>query len=190
MDKSARIAIATLAIGLVVFGFALSEGFAWMRSSQGGSMMGGGSMMSGMMSGGSMMGGMMGGVSMLRHGYFMSNGLPAAYEGKVTPLSFNPYSGPLDQVVEAGAELYADNCAACHGPKGLGDGETGVDLDPRPANLAFFVPMPMATDSYLLWTVSDGGEAMGSAMPAFKDILAEEDIWKIVAYLRSGLPRE
>src|SRR5690606_25374304 len=35
-----------------------------------------------------------------------------------------------------GAELYAANCASCHGDRGLGDGPAGRGLDPAPANLA------------------------------------------------------
>ncbi len=44
--------------------------------------------------------------------------------------------------------------------------------------------MPMATDSYLLWTLSEGGAPVGSAMPPFKGLLSEEEMWKIIRYLR------
>jgi mono/diheme cytochrome c family protein len=48
--------------------------------------------------------------------------------------------------------------------------------------------MPMAGDEYLLWTVSEGGKAFETAMPAFKDSLSEDQIWSIIAYMRAGFP--
>lgn len=45
--------------------------------------------------------------------------------------------------------------------------------------------MPMATDGYLFWTIAEGGAPVGSAMPAFKQTLKEDDIWKIITYLRT-----
>jgi hypothetical protein len=44
--------------------------------------------------------------------------------------------------------------------------------------------MPMASDSYLLWTISEGGVPVGGAMPPFKGSTKEEDIWRIIIYLR------
>ena len=87
-----------------------------------------------------------------------------------------------------GEELYTDNCASCHGAQGLGDGQAGRSLEPSPALLRQFVQMPMSGDEYLLWTISEGGERFGTDMPAFEDKLGEEDIWKIIAYMRAGFP--
>jgi mono/diheme cytochrome c family protein len=42
----------------------------------------------------------------------------------------------------------------------------------------------------MLWSISDGGAAFGSAMPAFKDVLSRDEIWKIVTYMRAGFPDE
>ena len=44
--------------------------------------------------------------------------------------------------------------------------------------------MPMATDGYLFWSISEGGIPIQTAMPAFKGSLSEEEIWKIIIYLR------
>lgn len=67
---------------------------------------------------------------------------------------------------------------------GLGDGPDGKNLFPRPANIAAASKMPMASDGYLLWAISEGGVPLGSAMPPFKDALKEEDIWKVILYIR------
>ena len=39
-----------------------------------------------------------------------------------------------------------------------------------------------------MWTVSEGGKPFGTAMPAFKNELTQEQIWQLVAYLRAGFP--
>lgn len=62
-----------------------------------------------------------------------------------------------------GMELYAQNCASCHGPKGRGDGPGAVGLHPPPANLA---------EHYyrldrLSFALSNGID--GAAMPAWRD---------------------
>lgn len=120
--------------------------------------------------------------SMIRHHYYMRNGLPADYRGKISPLS------PSATTVAEGALLYTENCASCHGARGLGDGEAGRDLKPPPANIAHMMGMPMYNDAYLFWTVSEGGAPVGSAMPPFKDVLSDEEIWKIIAAMRAGFP--
>lgn len=42
-------------------------------------------------------------------------------------------------------------------------------------------------DSYNFWAVSEGGEKFGSSMPAFKEILSEQERWQILLYLANGL---
>lgn len=121
---------------------------------------------------------------MARHWTFMHQGIPAAYRGARNPL-------PLDaKILGEGRALYQKNCASCHGAKGMGDGEAANSLNPSPALLAYMIQMPMAVDEYMLWTISDGGVAFGTAMPAFKDVLAKDEIWKIVTYMRAGFPAE
>lgn len=117
--------------------------------------------------------------SMYRHRLFMMNGIDPRYQGKV-----NPVPSTRDKL-EAGRNLYSKNCAACHGPAGLGDGEAGRNLRPRPANIAAMSKMPMASDAYLYWTIAEGGQPVGSAMPAFKQSLREDEIWEIIGYLRT-----
>jgi mono/diheme cytochrome c family protein len=70
----------------------------------------------------------------------------------------------------------------------MGDGEAGKSLTPSPALLAWMIQRPVAVDEYLLWTISEGGTEFKTGMPAFKDTLSREEIWKIVAYMRAGFP--
>lgn len=122
------------------------------------------------------------GRGMLRHQYFTMHGLPASYARLANPLPATPAT------IATGRALYDDTCAVCHGPGGRGDGEGGKDLDPPPGDLMAMVQMPMASDGYLFWAVSEGGEAIGTAMPAFKDLLSADDRWAIITALRAGLP--
>lgn len=117
-------------------------------------------------------------LSMVRHHYVMRNGLDERYAGRRNPLP------PAEANLQEGKRLFEANCASCHGSRGLGDGEAGRSLNPRPANIARFAKMPMASDGYLLWTLSEGGKPVNSAMPAFGQALSEEELWKIILYLR------
>src|SRR5512132_1116278 len=84
----------------------------------------------GMMGGNCM--GMLGGStgSMVRHHEMMMGGVPEAYRSLTNPLPANT------EIISRGRAIYGDQCASCHGPSGLGDGEDGRELSPRPANLA------------------------------------------------------
>jgi mono/diheme cytochrome c family protein len=119
------------------------------------------------------------GQSMARHRMAMMGGIPTAYRDLRNPLPATP------EVLAQGERLYSANCATCHGPSGAGDGPAGAGLSPPPADLRWLMRMPMASDGYLMWTLSEGGAGLGSAMPAFEATLAEADRWKVVRYLRT-----
>ncbi|MEZ5859277.1 MAG: cytochrome c [Geminicoccaceae bacterium] len=119
---------------------------------------------------------------MLRHWTFMNGQVPEAYEGATSTVERTP------ETIARGAELYAAHCARCHGEIGYGDGTEGRSLVPSPALLAFLVQRPIAGDAYLNWAIAEGGSAFGTEMPAYKEALAEDDIWAIIAYMRSGFP--
>jgi mono/diheme cytochrome c family protein len=117
---------------------------------------------------------------MLRHWTFMNDDVPAAYRGVTSPME------PTQEVIAQGADLYAANCARCHGAIGYGDGSEGRSLVPSPALLAYLVQRPMAGDEYLVWAIAEGGMAFGTEMPAYRNALTEEEIWAIIAYMRAG----
>jgi mono/diheme cytochrome c family protein len=119
---------------------------------------------------------------MLRHAEFLNFGVPKAYQDAKSPSDYDI------KTIETGRALYFKNCAACHGPDGLGDGDAGQSLSPAPAVLAYMITQPVAVDRYLMWTISDGGAQFGSEMPNFKDKLTQEEIWQIIAFMRAGFP--
>ena len=119
--------------------------------------------------------------NVVRHMAVMRGALPEKYARMTNPL---PASA---ENIAAGKKLYAENCASCHGESGKGDGEAGKDLNPKPANIAHILGKPLDFDGFYMWTISEGGEKLGTAMPAFKDTLSEKQRWQIIHYLRNGL---
>ena len=119
---------------------------------------------------------------MARHWTFMHGGIPSEYRGQFNALV------PTHSAVKDGGILYQQKCAVCHGAEGMGDGVAAKSLSPSPALLAYMIQTPMLVDEYLMWSISEGGMAFGTAMPAFKDKLSAEEIWKIIAFMRAGFP--
>jgi mono/diheme cytochrome c family protein len=99
--------------------------------------------------------------------------VPAEYDGQTNPLG-------ADAAV-AGAEVFKNNCEACHGLLGHGDGPAGSALVPAPKNLALL--QTMAGDDYLFWRINTGKD--GTAMIAWKGVLTDEQIWQVIAFIRT-----
>jgi mono/diheme cytochrome c family protein len=119
---------------------------------------------------------------LLRHMTYMQYGVQKEYQGAQST------AGSTAEVIAAGSKLYFQHCASCHGKNGLGDGDLSTSLLPSPALLAFMIQRPVAVDEYLLWSISEGGKDFDTKMPAFRNVLSRDDIWKIVAYMRAGFP--
>jgi mono/diheme cytochrome c family protein len=94
----------------------------------------------------------------------------------------NPVPASSD-TIHAGEQIFRVNCASCHGEAGKGDGAASRALNPRPADLT--VVATQVEDAYLFWRISEGGAELKTAMPAWKRILTEEQIWQGVVYIRS-----
>ena len=97
--------------------------------------------------------------------------IPSSYAGKTIPPNVD---------VGAGAGIFKTDCATCHGESGHGDGPAGQTLDPRPANLVAL--SKISADDFLFWKISTGVD--GTAMPAWKGILTDQQIWQIIAFIR------
>jgi mono/diheme cytochrome c family protein len=91
-----------------------------------------------------------------------------------------------------GEALYRERCVLCHGQRGQGwDWSAKVERPPVPVpDLARAVPS--RDDRFLFTIVRDGGEAVGQTrfMPPFGFHLTDQEVWDLVAYLRTlGPPR-
>ena len=92
-----------------------------------------------------------------------------------------------DRDVEAGKQLYATHCAACHGESGKGDGASAAAFATRPFDFTAGHLLNNLPDEFLIDVVRDGGPAQGLAptMPPFNRTLSEAQIRQVVAYVRT-----
>jgi mono/diheme cytochrome c family protein len=88
-----------------------------------------------------------------------------------------------DDMLITGAEIFETHCTSCHGDDGMGDGPAGSALNPAPAPIAH--TSQMMSDDYLFWRTNNGGAEFSSAMPAWKDVLSDYEIWSVIAYIRA-----
>jgi mono/diheme cytochrome c family protein/plastocyanin len=100
-----------------------------------------------------------------------------------------------------GKQLYAQNCAACHGENGAGDGVFADDLKATgdasaqtmtgaqdmkmqtPANFTDPTRMLGASPALLQGKILRGGT--GTGMPMWGSIFTKEQIWDLIAYIYS-----
>jgi len=80
-----------------------------------------------------------------------------------------------------GAAIYAERCALCHGAGGHGDGPAAAALDPKPRNHTDGEYMNARTNAELLDVIRNGK----GAMPAWKDVLTEQQIDATLEHVRS-----
>ncbi len=97
----------------------------------------------------------------------------------VTAFMYSIHYTPAQLV--AGKTIYTENCASCHGDKGLGDGPKAKDSARPVTNLADSQYMITHSDQSIFTAVTNG---VGAIMPAFPQ-LTEEQRWSVVAYARS-----
>jgi uncharacterized repeat protein (TIGR01451 family) len=83
-----------------------------------------------------------------------------------------------DKIV-AGKELYAKNCASCHGDKGDGKGSAAAMLRTPPSNFADARMMSTHASQELFDTLTQGKEKM----PSYKNKLTDDQRWNLVDYL-------
>src|SRR5262249_6353572 len=121
-------------------------------------------------------------VRVLRHTTFMQFGVPKAYQGAKSNVT------PGSESITVGGILYGSDSACWRGSDGMGSGEPGGAVSPSPALLAYMVQRRIAVDEYLLWAISDGGKQFETEMPSFKNRLSREEIWRVIACMRSGFP--
>jgi mono/diheme cytochrome c family protein len=97
------------------------------------------------------------------------------------------------ETLQQGQQLYARDCAACHGEAGQGDGPAGRDLPgmaamhpgmtPGPTNFTETARMFSASDALLQGKILRGG--MGTGMPEWGSLYSDEELWGVVSFLRT-----
>jgi len=88
-----------------------------------------------------------------------------------------------------GSRIYGQYCTPCHGQQGNGRGPRAGNeaLQPPPRDHTNGFYMNMQTDIRLFKVIKFGGKAnnLSHIMPQWKHILSDEQIFDIVAHLRS-----
>jgi mono/diheme cytochrome c family protein len=90
------------------------------------------------------------------------------------------------ELVAKGKASYETNCAACHGAKGLGDGDASAALDPKPRNLVKDKFKKGDKPAQVVAMLKAGID--GSTMISFSH-LPDDELWALSYYvldLRKG----
>lgn len=108
--------------------------------------------------------------------------LQAQTADKVIPDEVNSLENPYDndaKAIKRATKIYQKACWVCHGDNGIGNGPQSKDISTKVAD--FNDPIVRGrTDGALFWWIQTGG----NDMEPFKDVLAEEEVWMLVAYIR------
>ncbi|MGQ9621544.1 MAG: c-type cytochrome [Bacteroidales bacterium] len=100
--------------------------------------------------------------------------VPDQYKNMVNPVAKDEAS------IKAGQILYTKHCASCHGKTGLGDGVKARALKTFSGD--FSGPdYQNQTDGEHFYKTKFGRDEM----PKYEGKLSDEDIWKIVNYMRT-----
>jgi len=95
-----------------------------------------------------------------------------------------PATAGLSEPALAGRKTYQQNCAFCHAADGTGRNWIGSFLEPHPQD--FTAPdFALACDAGAMARRIGNGVA-GTSMPAWRDVLAQREIERVVAYVREA----
>lgn len=94
----------------------------------------------------------------------------------------NPIAANATSIAE-GRQLFAKQCASCHGASGKGDGKSGATLKPKPADLTDETWKHGSTDGEIFTIIRDGVPKTG--MKGFAGRMTTREMWNIVNYLRT-----
>ncbi len=98
---------------------------------------------------------------------------------KRAPKEKNRYAGDPGAIA-TGFAHYRENCVMCHGAPGMAGAELSKGINPPAPSLG--KEENDTPDGELFWVVKHGIRM--TAMPAFGPTHTDEEIWKIVAFIR------
>jgi len=109
------------------------------------------------------------------------------YADNHKPAGGNPIP-PTAANLSEGAKLYEQNCAMCHG--GAKSKISAMQNQFNPPVPQLVNRIPHDPPSWIFWVTKHGVRMTG--MPTWTGILSDEDIWKIVAFIKrsNDLPPE
>jgi mono/diheme cytochrome c family protein len=105
---------------------------------------------------------------------------------KRVPVKAQKAKNPVKDTPEGQAkakELYAKNCAVCHGEGGKGDGPAAAGLPTKPADFTDAEHQKFYTEGTMYWVVTNGWKESG--MPGFAKTIPRDDRWRLVRHILS-----
>ena len=104
------------------------------------------------------------------------------------PAKYLEFKNPLEVTakrLKKGEVLYMAKaqpmqCLHCHGARGDGTGELGLQANPPARNFICTATMKNVSDGQMFWAIKNGIE--GTAMPAYSDF-ADWQIWVLIHYV-------
>ena len=116
---------------------------------------------------------------------------PLPFEKRITQMALNaridkeaPKSSPVagsDEAYTAGAHIYRENCAVCHGLPGLDHSAIAKGEFPKPPDLATGKGVTDDPVGETFWKVANGIRLTG--MPGFRDSLSTYQMWQVSLFL-------
>ena len=108
---------------------------------------------------------------------------PGDYLAKTSPYSVDD----MDEFKKAAKKIYKQKCKKCHGKKGDGKGSGAEDMDPMPTAFKASGYLKGRKDGQLFWIIEKGSEGteMNAFGPGSDTNLSEDEIWKVITYIRS-----
>ncbi|MCK5425633.1 MAG: c-type cytochrome, partial [Emcibacter sp.] len=92
--------------------------------------------------------------------------------------------------VEAGREVYYQNCFYCHGDLLDGKGPYAKGFNPKPANFQDVGTIAQLEEGFLFWRITTGGPGLpkggtpwNSAMPVWHELINEDQVWNVITFL-------
>lgn len=116
---------------------------------------------------------------------------PQSRETPEAPRTIIKLKNPLPPTPEnlaEGENLYhyksqPTKCKVCHGANGNGLGMMAQGSKPMPTNFTCAETMESVTDGQMFWIIKNGSPK--SSMPPYRLFLSDEEIWKLVLYIRT-----
>ena len=119
---------------------------------------------------------------------------PLPFEKLITGIALNarvkkeaPKSSPIpasDQLYAAGAQIYRDNCAVCHGLPGRDQTAIAKGEFPKPPELFKGKGVTDNPAGVTYWKVANGIRLTG--MPGFSGSLSSEQMWQVSLLLSNA----
>ena len=99
-------------------------------------------------------------------------------------------AAPSEEVLARGREVYVDQCQACHGSEGRGDGPAARFLDPKPRDFKSgeWVHAEDGTVEAIVTVIRGGIDDTG--MTPFDELLTEEEITAVANFVLHVLATE